>query len=306
MERGLCREELATMDPIRRTKIIERELVQRMLRKSRRVLEIWEECKRDWNQTLHVMTAYAMGAPRNSRPFEELAGIVGYVTCLKERSSHRRVEALLLGASGLLGDEFFDDYIVGLQEEYDYLASKYNLRTMSKGSWCNVGNFPAGGPVVRIVQWAALVAKEEFSMDALMAIKTPEDVARMFAVTTSDYWQKRFKIDGKMASSGNHLGRDKMNMLAINLVVPMQFAYGAVMGREALKMAAMDLLERIPAERNRLVSRWTGVGVPARSAYDTQALIELSHKCDESRCEECTLGKQRGKASERKELKIES
>ena len=298
MERGLCREELATMDSLRRTKILECELVQRMLRKSRRVLDIWEACKRDWNQTLHVMTAYAMGAPRNSRPFEELAGVVSYVACMKERSSHRRVEALLLGASGLLDDEFFDDYIVGLQEEYDYLRHKYNLRTMNKSSWCRGGNFPAGGPVVRIVQWAALVAKEEFSMDSLMEIKSTEDVERMFAVTTSDYWQKRFKIDGKTAGACSHLGRDKVNMLAINLVVPMQFAYGTVMGREELKARAMDLLERIPAERNRLVSRWTGVGVPARSAYDTQALIELSHKCDEGRCEECPLGKQRKRALE--------
>lgn len=287
----MCREELATMDPLRRTKIIERELVQRMLRKSRRVLEIWEACKRDWNQTLHIMTAYAMGAPRNSRPFEELAEIVTYVTCLKERNSHRRVEALLLGASGLLGDEFFDDYIVGLQEEYDYLSRKYNLRSMNRGAWCKAGNFPAGSSVMRIVQWAALVAKDEFSMDALMEIKSVEAVESMFALTTSDYWQKRFKIDGKTASTGSHLGRDKMNMLAINLVVPMQFAYGSVMGREELKMAAMDLLERIPAERNRLVSRWTGAGVPARSAYDTQALIELSHKCDEERCEECPLAR---------------
>lgn len=286
-----CGEELAMMEPLRRTKLIELLLVQRVLGKSRRVVDIWEKCHRDWNQTLHIMTAYAMGAPRNSRPFEELAHRVPYIACLKERSSLRRVEAMLLGASGLMTGEYFDDYVVGLQKEYDYLSHKYNLGSMSAGVWNRMGSFPAGNPVLRIAQMAALVTKEKYSMDALMALRSVEDVERMFSVTTSDYWQKRFKIDGKSAAKGGCIGRDKMNMLAINLVVPMQFAYASVMGREELKGAALDLLERVPTERNRLVSRWTGFGVPVRSAYDSQALIELSHLCDEGRCGECPLGK---------------
>lgn len=286
-----CGELLASVDSLWRTKVVESLLVQRIVRKSRRVLDIWEECQRDWNQTLHIMTAYAMGAPRNSRPFEELAQRVPYLACLKERNSLRRVEALLLGTSGLLSGEYYDDYIVALQEDYDYLARKYNHKSMSGGVWNRGGNYPAGGPVLRIVQMAALVSKEEYSMDSLMGIRTIGDVERMFSVTTSDYWQKRFKIDGKSKGGGGHLGRDKMNMLAINLVVPMQFAYAEIMGRTELKQMALDLLEQISAERNRLVARWTGVGVPARSAYDSQALIELSHLCDEGRCDECPLGK---------------
>lgn len=287
----MCRENLATMEPLRRTKLVESLLVQRIVRKSQRVLEIWEECQRDWNQTLHVMTAYAMGAPRNSRPFEELARRVPYVACLKERSSLLRVEALLLGTSGLLRGEYYDDYVVRLQREYNYLEGKYHLAAMSGGEWCRMGNFPAGNPVMRIVQMAALVAKEEFSMDALMGVGSLADVERMFNITTSDYWQKRFKMDGKSVGIAGHIGRDKVYMLAINLVVPMQFAYATVMGREELKIRALDMLEMIPSERNRLVNRWTGVGVPIRSAYDSQALIELSHLCDEGRCEECPLGR---------------
>lgn len=287
----MCRESLAMMEPLRRTKVVEMLLVERLIGKSQRVVNIWEECNRNWNQTLHIMTAYAMGAPRNSRPFEELARRVPYIDCLKERSSLRRVEAMLLGASGLIASEYYDDYIVGLQSEYDYLSHKYDLRSMSAGAWSRMGNFPAGNPVLRIVQMAALVAKEEYSMDALMSLRSVADVERMFTITTSDYWQKRFKIDGKGVVRGCCLGRDKMNMLAINLVVPMQFAYASVMGREELKGAALDLLERLPAEKNRLVARWTGFGVPVRSAYDSQALIGLSHLCDEARCEECPLGR---------------
>ena len=296
MDRTLCGVELATMEPLWRVKVVERLLVQRLLRKSARVVEMWERAERDWNQTLYQMTAYAMGAPRNSRPFERLAERVSYLMCLRERGSLVRVEAMLLGASGLLRGEFFDDYIVRLQEEYDYLAAKYSLRTMNAGEWSRGGNFPAGGPVMRIAQLAAIVAREEYSVDALLAIRTLSDVERLFDVRAGEYWQKRYTPDGRSAKGAGHIGREKVNMLAINLVVPMQFAYGEVMHNEDIKAQALDLLEQIPSEHNRVVARWTGEGVPSGSAYDSQALIELSHLCDEGGCSECPLAKQLKKA----------
>ena len=284
------------MEPLWRVKVVERLLVQRLLRKSARVVEMWERAERDWNQTLYQMTAYAMGAPRNSRPFERLAGRVSYLMCLRERGALVRVEAMLLGASGLLRGEFFDDYIVRLQEEYDYLAAKYSLRTMNAGEWSRGGNFPAGGPVMRIAQLAAIVAREEYSVDALLAIRTLSDVERLFDVRAGECWQKRYTPDGRSAKGAGRIGREKVNMLAINLVVPMQFAYGEVMHNEEIKAQALDLLEQIPSEHNRVVARWTGEGVPSGSAYDSQALIELSHLCDERGCSECPLAKQLKKA----------
>lgn len=296
MDRRLCGVELATMEPLWRVKVVERLLVQRLLRKSRRVVEMWENFQRDWNQTFYVMTAYAMGAPRNSRPFERLAERVPYRECLRERGSRERVEAMLLGTSGLLRGEYFDDYIVRLQDEYDHLVGKYLLHGMNGGEWSRGGNFPAGNPVMRIVQFAALVAKEEYSVDALFAIRSLADVERLFDVKVGEYWRGRFAPDGHKTKGVERIGRDKVQMLAINLVVPMQFAYGEVMRNEKIKTQALDLLEQIPAEHNRLVARWTGEGVPAATAYDSQALIELSHLCDEGGCSVCPLAKQLKKA----------
>lgn len=290
--RGDCAMVMATIDPLRRTKVVEELLVERLLRKSERVLEVWEESSRDWNQTLYRMCAYAMGAPRNSLPFQRLAQRATYLMCLKERTSPKRVEALLLGVSGLLRGEYYDDYVVGLQQEYEYLAGKYSLKSMNGGEWSRGGNFPAGNPVMRIVQFATLVTKEEFGPDSLFSLRDGAEVERFFAVSPSAYWQQRFTLDGKGAVRVGQIGRDKVNMLAINLVVPMQFAYGHVTRKDELKIRALDMLERLPSESNRLVRRWTAMGVNSRSAYDSQALIELSHMCDEGRCDECPLGKQ--------------
>lgn len=290
-ECGVCGAELATMDPLHRTRVMESLLVERFLRKCRRATEVWEASERDWNQTLYTMTAYAMGAPRNSVPFEELSRRVSYLMCLRERASLRRVEAMLLGASGLLRGEFYSDRLVGLQEEYDYLAGKYDLRTMNASVWNRRSSYPAGNPVVRVAQMAGLVTKEGYSVDELLKIRTLEDVERFFDITTASQWVGAAQILGDGAKQSLRLGKERIHTLAINLVAPVQFAYGEVMRNEEMKVRALELLERVPAEHNRLVARWTGVGVPVSNACDSQALIELSHLCDERRCKECPLGK---------------
>ncbi|MBO7299965.1 MAG: DUF2851 family protein [Tidjanibacter sp.] len=283
----MCGAELATMEPLHRTRVMESLLVGRFLRKCGRVREVWESAERDWNQTLYTMTAYAMGAPRNSAPFEELSRRATYLMCLRERASLRRVEALLLGTSGLMHGEFYNDRVVGLQEEFDYLANKYGVRAMNASSWNRRSSYPAGNPIVRVAQMAALITKDDYSVDALLEAKSLADVERMFDITTTSQWLS--VEDGTKQSL--RLGKEKIHTLAINLVAPMQFAYGEVMRNEELKERALALLEEIPTEHNRLVARWTGEGVPSVNACDSQALIELSHLCDEGRCAECPLGR---------------
>ena len=288
---GVCGAELATMDPLHRTRVMERLLVERFLRKCSRATEVWEASDRDWNQTLYTMTAYAMGTPRNSAPFEELSRRVSYLMCLRERASLRRVEAMLLGTSGLLRGEYFSDRLVGLQEEYEYLAGKYDLRTMNASVWNRRSTYPAGSPVVRVAQMAGLVTKDGYSVDELLKIRTLEDVERFFDITTASQWVSAAQPLGEGAKQSLRLGKERIHTLAVNLVAPVQFAYGEVMRNEEQKVRALELLEKVPAEHNRLVARWTGAGVPVSNACDSQALIELSHMCDERKCESCPLGR---------------
>lgn len=293
-ERNECGMALASLDGLRRTKILEDLLVSRLLRKSARVKEVWEECHRDWNETLYRMTAYAMGAPRNSVPFETLARRVTLLMCLKEQSSRRRVEAMMLGAADMLRGEHYDDYVVALHNEYEYLRSKYEIKGMHNTEWNRGGSMPAGSPLVRIVQMAALVTKHDYSMDTLLKVKTIEQVKEFFTIDVGEYWSRRLGTGGR---SGGAIGMDKISMLAINLIVPLQFAYADVVKKDDSKYDALELLDSVAAERNRLVSRWTGYGVVCRSGFDSQAFIELSHLCDERRCFECPLGREVQKVS---------
>ena len=291
-QRTNCSLLLATCDSLYRTKVVESLLVERLLRKSRRVLDMWEGCERDWNQTLHEMAAYAMGAPRNSGAFVKLASKATFRMCVRERGREGGVEALLLGTSGLLNGDYMDDHIVRLQEEFGYLATKYDLKTMKAGEWDRNYSFPAGCPVVRIAQLAAIVAQPNFFFDDVVGCETFEDVARLLSAEVSPYWQKHYTIGGQPVGAPKRLGREKIVTMTINFVVPLQFAYAEVMQREDIKQRAMELLEQLPAEHNRIVSKWTGAGVPCTSAFDSQALIELQTYCDRGGCGACPLAKQ--------------
>jgi hypothetical protein len=117
-------------------------------------------------------------------------------------------------------------------------------------------------------------------------------VSKLFSAEVGDYWQKRHTSKGVSFGVPKRLGREKIVVMTINFVVPLQFAYAEVMHKESAKESAMALLESLPSEHNHIVSRWTGEGVPCTSAFDSQALIELETFCKEGLCEECPLAKE--------------
>jgi hypothetical protein len=76
----------------------------------------------------------------------------------------------------------------------------------------------------------------------------------------------------------------------INTVVPLLFAYSKQIDNEAVSEEALALLERIPAERNQIITLWAEMGIEAANAYDTQALIELrKNYCDRKDCLRCRI-----------------
>ena len=92
--------------------------------------------------------------------------------------------------------------------------------------------------------------------------------------------------------SPKRIGTFKANIIGINLVAVLQFAYGSYTGREALRDSALTLLERLPAEDNRYMRNWRNTGVSIRNAFESQALLQLATEyCPAKRCTECPVGR---------------
>jgi hypothetical protein len=82
-----------------------------------------------------------------------------------------------------------------------------------------------------------------------------------------------------------------LNLLMINTVVPMLFAYGRYKGDERLCDRAFDYLEQLKAENNHIVRMWQQCGLTVTNAGDSQALIQLKNEyCDKKDCLRCRIG----------------
>ena len=283
---------LGDVPPPRRVAWLDRLAVERLDRKCREVAGIWEGTGGDWAQTLYLMLFRAMGGNRNREPYVALASRATYQMVLRERGDIELVEALLLGTAGLLEGCYFDDYIARLHDHYLYLVRKYGIVPMRSGEWSRAGIRAQNKPVMRIVQLASFVARNDFMFDRAMGCRTRADVHALFDAEVLGYWATHYVPDGSGDRCPRHLGAEKADLLAINALVPVMFAYGQATGKSALKDAAFDLLGDIPPENNTVVRSWSGMGVPVRSALDSQALLQLRNEyCNRGRCTDCRVGK---------------
>jgi hypothetical protein len=62
-------------------------------------------------------------------------------------------------------------------------------------------------------------------------------------------------------------------------------------GQEETKNRALELLNNIPAESNRITRKWNLAGICASSAFYSQALLQLyGGYCNHRHCLSCSVG----------------
>ncbi len=279
-----CGERLAALESVHRVHLYTQLLSERLTDRLHEIRELFETSESDWNQTFYVMLFRAMAGPANKQPYVKLASRVPYTVLSREKES---AEALLIGCSGLVEyREPKDDYLIRLLEDAHHLCHKHSIVPLRAAEWTVRGSYPAGRPLVRLAQLAAFLKDHDFLFDNALRCSSPEDVRQLFRAEASDYWRTR------------RIGKEKADLLGINLVAPIQYAYGDYMDDDRLRARAIDLLERIPAEDNGTVRRWMQKGVPVGSAADSQALMQLSNVyCASVRCGMCPLGRNEIKKS---------
>lgn len=287
-----CGGYLSKLEPLRRLEIYNTLGFERLSRKNGDINRIFEECEQNWQQTFYVMLMRTMGGVDNSKAFSTLARRVPYAVLLRERQVAANVEALLIGASGLLSLYPHDEYILNLKRNYSYLATKYSITAMEASEWKLTRIYPNNHPILRLSQIASFITYTRDMMDRMLSCTSGDDVFRLFSCQTLPYWQTHYTPASTSRTVAKRTGRTKTDLLAINLVVQMQFAYSSYTGNDRLYARALSLLENLPAEKNSIIAQWNSFGPLARTAFDSQALLQLSFEyCRDCRCEECPVGK---------------
>lgn len=290
--RGACYRHIASLDTIRFNTLTNHLVGERIMRKYDEIIDINRRNNGDWAETLHVVLFRFLGGKHNRTATERLAGIINSRMIMRENSSLTKIEALLMGGAGLLDIYNSDDYINLLRQEFNHMATKYNITPMSHEEWQFSGMYHNNHPTLRIAQIAACLHENKISIPSITSCITRSDVYNLFSGNASEYWMQQVLTTNTFGSITPRIGSFKSDILGINLVVPMIYAYGTYIESQTLVSRAMTLLHNIPAEDNRYTRLWSSHIPTPKSAVESQAFIQLSTVyCEMRRCDDCPLAK---------------
>ena len=263
---------------------------RRLARKVKDIYDIYEQTQKDWNQTCYQILFRMMDVGTNKAAYQRLSLTVPYRYILREHSSILSLEALLLGGSGLLFRYPEDDYILSLKEQWNHLATKYNLQPMRATDWDFSRVRPYNHPVLRLAQIASLLHHKEFIVNRIVNCRTTKDVEELFCTEATEYWSTHFIPAQNSADIPKRIGKSKSHILGINLVVPMQVAYSDNIGQQALELNALQLFATLPAEDNRYTRQWNHLGITPKNAIESQAIIQIiTEYCNKGLCSSCPI-----------------
>ena len=184
-----------------------------------------------------------------------------------------------------------DGYYPRLKQEYDYLAHKFSLQPMDAEAWKFLRLRPQNFPHVRISQLARLYYDQRAGFSRLLEAKTIEELHAMLSTHATTYWESHYTFGCPSYKNAKTLSKASLNLIIVNTVVPVLYAYGITHAQDAFRQRALQLLEPIRAENNHITRLWDECGIRAESAADSQALLQLKKEyCDRRYCLHCRFG----------------
>lgn len=286
-----CAAQFKEVSDLSKIAILDKVLARRLIQKSKIVDELLEENQGDWEETAYQLLARNFGFKINSEAFLRLAKNLPLKILQKHRDNITQIESILFGQSGLLTE--VDDYSKKLKQEYDFFAAKFSLkdRRLQAHEWKLLRTRPANFPTVRIAQLARLITLQKSFFSLFTQTESIEDLRKTLQIQQSEYWQEHYHFYRKAARKSNGLGKDSIDNLLINTVIPLLACYSQKMDNQVYMDRAIGFLESFPAESNYIIDIWKNLGLDIKTAFDAQASIELYNNfCNQKKCLLCNVG----------------
>lgn len=288
-----CAHGLREAPEIVRFSSLEKALVERLQEKSSLILDILKSTTDDWEETAYRWLLTCFGFKKNNEAMSELASLVPYKVLQKHRDQLPVLEAILLGQAGLLPLESEEPYVQFLIREYEFYRKKYSWDSpMKRQHWTFMGVRPSNFPTLRIAQLASILSKAPNLLQSVM--QDSHDLAgfkRLLKVNSSDYWQYHYnfgKPSERQTSAG--ISSTVLELLVINYVIPLWFAYGRYFEEPDWQERCFDLLQEISSEKNHIITKFQSYGWPAGNAFDSQGMIGLfKNNCQPKKCLQCKI-----------------
>ncbi len=284
-----CEDKIGSVAPILMSSWKNALLVERLERKASGIETLLEQSNNHWEEAFYISLARSFGFGTNSQAFEQTAKSLPLNVLAKHKDNLFQLEALLFGQAGFLEETEADEYQENLQREFHFLQTKYGLNPIDGSQWKLLRLRPDNFPHVRLAQFASLIYRSSKLFSKILEANNIRELRELFVVDVSDYWKNHYLFGGESPMSKKRLGKNSIDILIINTVVPFLFTYAGHKGEEI--ESSLKLLEELPAEKNAVINRWIQLGVPCENAFDSQALLQLKKNyCEEKKCLNCRVG----------------
>ena len=268
----------------------ERLFFERLERKSNPIFELLKRTNNDWESVLFCLLSKNFGLNTNGEIFFKIAQTISFSTVRKESFEVENLEALLLGIAGLLDAEKEDNYFKDLKFRYFYLLHKYQIEKKVFEPVQFFKHRPDNFPTIRLSQLANLYHVQQNLFSVISTLNSVKSSYEVFNVSASEYWQNHYQFDKESPKKKKKLSKSFIDLVIINTIIPLQFAYAKSQGKE-ISEDLIQLINGVAPEKNAIIDKFGSFGIKAENAFETQSLLQLKNEyCNKSRCLECAFG----------------
>ena len=264
-----------------------------------------------WDAALWEGLFEALGYRRNAWPMRALGEAAREL--VEDRPSLTRLQARLLGLAGLLPRDLplrqteESLFARALWDSWWREQSRWAGRALPEAIWSFRGLRPANHPHRRLALAAHWLRRpelprriERWLAEDIPGPKLRASLAELLQAEEDPFWERRFHLFSPAQPAPRPLlGRQRLDELAVNVVLPWLWARADEGGRKSLRRRALERSRRWPAAgansqlrlgRLRL-AKGRALPRPGRAAYEQGLLQILRDFCGRAgaRCEGCRL-----------------
>jgi hypothetical protein len=285
-----CEKQLNEIDDFTLKNWQERLFFERLERKSKPIFELLEQTNQDWEAVLFCLLAKNFGLNTNGELFLKIAQSIPFSVIRKESFEVENLEALLFGSAGVLDTEREDTYFKDLKFRYFYLLQKYQLEKNSVEPVQFFKHRPDNFPTIRLSQLANLYHSQQNLFSIISTSNSLVTIYKTFEVAVSAYWQNHYQFDKESPKKLKKLSKSFVDLILINTIIPLQFAFAKSQGKENSE-DLIKLLNEVAPEKNAITDKFSFFGIYPKNAFESQSLLQLKNEyCNKSRCLECAIG----------------
>ena len=287
-----CAPRLSTMPQLAITDWVTTLAMERLQQKADAVRTLLDTFCGDWRRAAFVTLARGLGFGTNADAMEQLARAVPLDAIMRHSDSIVMLEATLLGMAGMLDEQHpKDEYEQMLVNEFAFYRLKFSLPGGTTPLWRSRLR-PHNAPARRIAMLAAMLADGfPFVGQALNLTECDSNPGALFDAHTSAYWDSHISPGVPAAGLRPGLSQASRDLLVINVLAPLLYAYGEALDDDRRRELAVDILHNVKAERNSITDIFVRGGLKCRDAFTSQAFIQLRKSyCTPRRCLYCRFG----------------